>query len=160
MSSLVHPLRISVWYLTVLGLLCTRYIHKRIYNELDVKKSLLCENRVIVKLILLLNCSNLVCHAEHFDASESVSPIRSIESKSCLRSFFSPKPSVCRCHSPCHLWSLLSSPDYPLIIIIALSLFVSPSFCIPFSISSGCWPLTTPRPPIFSPSSRQGPSGR
>ena len=125
MSSLVHLLRIAVCYLIVL--LWTRYIHKRIYNdELDVKTSLLCQqllqNRVLVKLIILNSsiCSNLVClNTSNFEASESVSPISSMNLAFDLSSFL---PFVCLCHSPCHLWALLSSPDYPLIIIIALSL--------------------------------------
>jgi len=170
MSSLVYLLRISVWYLTVggVGLLRTRYIHKRIYNgELDVKTSLLFMSATVTESSPPeTNSSSKLFESrlsEQFEASESISPIRSINLAFGLSSLL---PSVCLCNSPCYPWSLLSSPNYPLIIITGhhrlISLFVFQSFRIPFSISSGCWPLMAPNPPtpVFSASARQGPCGR
>src|SRR6218665_2979981 len=103
MSSLVHLLRISVRYLTVLGLLCTRYIHKRIYNdELDVKTSQQSLSAPVTESSLhATNSSSKLLESrlprlsEHFEVSESISPLRSINLAVGLSSIFS---SACLCH--------------------------------------------------------------
>src|SRR6218665_3833740 len=82
--------------------------------------------------------------SEHFEASESILYIRSISLDFGLYSLL---PSVHLCHYPCHLRSLLSSPDYPLIISIALSLWSFPHPSAISSVSSGCWPLHISSPP-------------
>src|SRR6218665_1521756 len=119
---------------------CTRYIHKRIYNDdIDVKTSHLCQqllqNRVLLKLILLLNCSNLVC----LNISKRVNQFLLFALKILPSVFLLSYHSVC--HSPCHLRSLLSSPDYPLIIIIALSLC---SFPHPSAYLLYLWDVVAP----------------
>src|SRR6218665_934405 len=80
--------------------------------------------------------------SEHFEASESISPIRSISLAFGLSSLL---PPVRVCHCACHLRSFLSSSDYPLITICAFPVCSFPHLSATFlSVSSGCWPYTCP----------------
>src|SRR6218665_1699145 len=89
---------------------------------------------------------------EHSEASESISPIRSISLALRLSSLL---PPACLCHSPC-LFKFLLSPS-PSVRFPILLQYPHPS-PISFSVSSGCWPLAPTS--VFYPSARQGPFGR
>src|SRR6218665_1016113 len=82
--------------------------------------------------------------SEHFEASESISPIRSISLAFDLSSLL---PPVRVCHYACHLRSFLSSSDYPLITICAFPLCSFPHVHLSatfLSVSSSCWPYICP----------------
>src|SRR6218665_3052703 len=92
--------------------------------------------------------------SEHFEASESISPIRFINLAFGLSSLLPPvRVSLCL---PSSIFPHLSSSDYPLITICAFPVCSFPHLSATFlSVSSGCWPYICP---LSLP--RQGPFGR